>query len=94
MRGRTAITTVGHESKLVEGELAGRGCAGLGGAWINGARAEDATKPLVIGMELNYPPFEMTDALGKPAGVGVDMAHALGEYLHRRSISRTCRLRD
>jgi polar amino acid transport system substrate-binding protein len=47
------------------------------------ARAEDAAKPIVIGMELNYPPFEMTDASGTPTGVGVDMAHALGEYLHR-----------
>ncbi len=43
----------------------------------------DTTKPLIIGMELNYPPFEMTDAQGNPTGVGVDMAHALGEYLHR-----------
>jgi len=40
-------------------------------------------RPLVIGMELNYPPFEMTDADGNPTGVGVDMAHALGAYLHR-----------
>jgi len=39
--------------------------------------------PLVIGMELNYPPFEMTDSSGNPSGVGVDMAKALGEYLHR-----------
>jgi polar amino acid transport system substrate-binding protein len=40
-------------------------------------------KPLVIGMELNYPPFEMTDQAGTPTGVGVDMAHALGDYLRR-----------
>src|SRR5580692_6790252 len=45
--------------------------------------AEDATKPLVIGMELNYPPFEMTDAAGTPTGVGVDLARALCDYLHR-----------
>jgi polar amino acid transport system substrate-binding protein len=51
----------------------------LGG--VNAARADD--QPLIIGMELNYPPFEMTDAAGNPSGVGVDMAHALGEYLHR-----------
>ncbi|MEA3208631.1 MAG: polar amino acid transport system substrate-binding protein [Chthoniobacter sp.] len=38
---------------------------------------------LIVGMELAYPPFEMTDAQGKPAGVSVDLAHALGEYLHR-----------
>ena len=34
-------------------------------------------------MELNYPPFEMTDASGAPTGVGVDLAHALATYLHR-----------
>ena len=49
----------------------------------NGVCAADAAKPLVIGMELNYPPFEMTDAAGTPTGVGVDLARALGEYLHR-----------
>jgi len=47
------------------------------------AQAPAQAKPLVIGMELNYPPFEMTDPSGTPTGVGVDMAHALGEYLHR-----------
>jgi len=50
---------------------------------VGGTRAADIAKPIVIGMELNYPPFEMTDSLGTPSGVGVDMAHALGEYLHR-----------
>lgn len=39
---------------------------------------------LVIGMELAYPPFEMTDERGQPAGVSVELAHALGEFLHRR----------
>lgn len=46
-------------------------------------RADDSAKPLILGMELNYPPFEMTDPDGNPAGVGVDLAYALGEYLHR-----------
>jgi polar amino acid transport system substrate-binding protein len=50
---------------------------------ISEVRAEDADKPLVIGMELNYPPFEMTDAAGTPTGVGVDLARALCDYLHR-----------
>src|SRR5271156_1476224 len=54
------------------------GCGGVGGV-----RAEDAAKPVGIGMELNYPPFEMTDAAGNPTGVGVDLARALCEYLHR-----------
>lgn len=46
-------------------------------------RAQSDAKPLIIGMELNYPPFEMTDKSGTPTGVGVDMAHALCDYLHR-----------
>jgi polar amino acid transport system substrate-binding protein len=33
-------------------------------------------------MELAYPPFEMQDAQGNPAGVSVDLAHALGDFLH------------
>src|ERR1700727_1786552 len=51
--------------------------------WVNGVRADDAGQPLVIGMELNYPPFEMTDSAGTPTGVGVDLAQALCAYLHR-----------
>jgi polar amino acid transport system substrate-binding protein len=42
-----------------------------------------AEPPLRVGMELGYPPFEMRDARGEPAGVSVDLAHALGEYLAR-----------
>jgi polar amino acid transport system substrate-binding protein len=38
---------------------------------------------LVVGMELAYPPFEMTDEQGKPDGISVRMAYALGEYLDR-----------
>jgi len=38
---------------------------------------------LVVGMELAYPPFEMTDQSGRPAGVSPALARALGEYLHR-----------
>jgi polar amino acid transport system substrate-binding protein len=54
------------------------------GIFLTAVRGDDASgKPLVIGMELNYPPFEMTDASGAPTGVGVEMAQALGAYLHR-----------
>jgi len=42
-----------------------------------------AEKPLVVGMELQYPPFEMSDKQGKPSGVSVDLAYALGKYLGR-----------
>lgn len=34
-------------------------------------------------MELAYPPFETTDENGDPAGISVEMAYALGEYLDR-----------
>jgi polar amino acid transport system substrate-binding protein len=40
-------------------------------------------RALVVGMELNYPPFEMIAPRGQPAGISVDLAHALGRYLHR-----------
>jgi polar amino acid transport system substrate-binding protein len=36
---------------------------------------------LIVGMELAYPPFEMTDTQGRPTGVSVDLAHALGKNL-------------
>ena len=42
-----------------------------------------ASKPLVVGMELAYPPFETINSQRAPAGVSVDLAQALGEYLHR-----------
>jgi polar amino acid transport system substrate-binding protein len=42
-----------------------------------------AEPPLRVGMELGYPPFEMRDEKGEPAGVSVDMAKALGESLGR-----------
>ncbi|MBI4664129.1 MAG: transporter substrate-binding domain-containing protein [Verrucomicrobia bacterium] len=38
---------------------------------------------LVVGMELAYPPFEMTDEQGRPAGISVDLARALGQHLAR-----------
>jgi polar amino acid transport system substrate-binding protein len=45
------------------------------------ALAHAAAPKLVIGMELSYPPFEMRDASGAPAGVSVDLANALAEKL-------------
>jgi len=38
---------------------------------------------LIVGMELRYPPFEMTDTHGQPAGISVELANALGKYLGR-----------
>lgn len=40
-------------------------------------------KPLVVGMELAYPPFETTDTQGNPTGFSVDLAKDLGKYLGR-----------
>ena len=40
-------------------------------------------KELVIGMEMSFPPFEMLDTSGQPAGVSVEMAKAMGKYLQR-----------
>src|SRR5260370_13441068 len=40
-----------------------------------------ASPELIVGMELAYPPFEMTDPQGRPTGVSVDLARALGKFL-------------
>ena len=48
--------------------------------WLAAATAAD---PLRVGMELAYPPFEMTDTSGKPSGVSVRLAEALGSHLGR-----------
>ena len=47
------------------------------------AIAAEAAKPLIVGMELAYPPFEMTDTSGKPTGVSVDLASDLAKSLGR-----------
>jgi polar amino acid transport system substrate-binding protein len=45
--------------------------------------APKSHQQLIVGMELAYPPFEMTDEHGQPTGVSVDMAKDLGKYLGR-----------
>jgi polar amino acid transport system substrate-binding protein len=45
-----------------------------------------AEPPLRVGMELSYPPFEMTDPQGRPAGVSVKLAEALGRHLGREVV--------
>jgi len=45
--------------------------------------AAETAKPLIVGMELSYPPFEMTDKNGKPSGVSVDLATDLAKSLGR-----------
>lgn len=45
--------------------------------------AAEKTKPLIVGMELAYPPFEMTDQSGKPSGISVELATDLAKSLGR-----------
>lgn len=47
------------------------------------AQGNNTQKELVVGMELAYPPFEMTDANGNPTGISVDLANDLGKALGR-----------
>lgn len=47
---------------------------------------KENTNRLVVGMELAYPPFEMTDEKGQPAGVSVDLARALGKHLGKEVV--------
>lgn len=39
--------------------------------------------PLRVGMDLSYPPFETIGPDGQPAGVSVEIAHALAAHLER-----------
>jgi polar amino acid transport system substrate-binding protein len=57
--------------------------AALGAVLMGLGCTRSGPQPLMVGMELNYPPFEMIDAQGRPAGISVEMAEALGRYLHR-----------
>jgi polar amino acid transport system substrate-binding protein len=50
------------------------------------AKKVETKKVLKVGMELAYPPFEMSDKDGNPQGVSVDFAKKLGEYLGREVI--------
>ena len=47
---------------------------------------KEQKKVLKVGMELAYPPFEMSEKDGTPSGVSVDFAKALGKYLDREVI--------
>ncbi|MFM9195851.1 MAG: transporter substrate-binding domain-containing protein [Planctomycetia bacterium] len=53
------------------------------GSLFAAATAVAAEPPLRVGMELSYPPFEMTDPQGRPTGVSVRLAEALGRHLGR-----------
>lgn len=53
----------------------------IGVIGCNGQKNGD--KPLIIAMELAYPPFEMKDSNGIPSGISVDFAKDFGKYIHR-----------
>jgi polar amino acid transport system substrate-binding protein len=55
-------------------------CATL--VFLTACRSEK-TNALVVGMELDFPPFETIDENGNPSGMSVDMAQALGRTLGR-----------
>lgn len=55
------------------------------------ACARKSHDELIVGMEMAYPPFEMTDTQGNPSGVSVDLANALGEYLHKKVVFQNIR---
>lgn len=50
---------------------------------VFGCKPTRGPEPLVVGMALNYPPFETIDESGQPVGVSVEIAQALAEYLGR-----------
>jgi len=56
---------------------------GLSGCGPRSQESHGKNSPIVVGMELAYRPFEMTDEQGEPAGISVDMARDLGTYLNR-----------
>ena len=61
------------------------GCTLLGCLFFVAASAS-AAPPLRVGMELSYPPFEMTDPQGRPTGVSVKLAEALGRHIGREVV--------
>lgn len=46
-------------------------------------KKEKNEEPLIVAMELAYPPFETKDDAGEPTGVSVDLMKAFGEYVGR-----------
>ncbi|MFK4785923.1 transporter substrate-binding domain-containing protein [Fusobacterium sp. MFO224] len=45
--------------------------------------SKNKEKPLVVAMELAYPPFEMKDSTGTPSGISVDFAKDFGKYINK-----------
>ena len=51
--------------------------------FLTACSSKRAANEFVVGMDLSYPPFETIDTTGKPTGVSVDLAEALGHSLGR-----------
>ena len=51
--------------------------------FLTACSSKRAANEFVVGMDLSYPPFETIDTTGKPNGVSVDLAEALGHSLGR-----------
>lgn len=47
--------------------------------WLIFGCSPPAKEKLIVGMELAYPPFEMTDTQNRPAGVSADLAKAFAK---------------
>lgn len=60
----------------------------VSGALFSAGCARHTANELVVGSELTYPPFEMTDTNNQPTGIGVDLARALAAYLHKDLVIR------
>ena len=58
-------------------------CAGLCGCGKPAGTAKGPGDPLVIGMDMTYPPFEFKNEKGEPDGVDVRMAEELAKKLGR-----------
>lgn len=58
-------------------------CISVAFAWLLQALFLHGQQPLVVGMELEYPPFEFVGEDGKNDGVSVRMAEALAKHLGR-----------
>lgn len=56
---------------------------GIIGLFLVSCSSGPQDNTLVVGMELSYPPFEMTDENNQPAGISVEIANALGQHLGR-----------
>lgn len=50
---------------------------------ITGCSSQPKDDKLIVGMELQYPPFETSNANGDPEGISVDLAYALGNHLNK-----------